>query len=70
MSFDTKGRAIVFNMGTITLCNVSIAQGNLCWGDVGYAGGDWNSIISKEDATNNPDSEMYPCLARQVEVFD
>ena len=36
----------------------------------GCAGGDFNCITSKMDATNNPDSKMSPSLSRLVRTFD
>ena len=35
----------------------------------GYVGGDFNSIIQKEDATHNPESKLSPSLKRLVSVF-
>ena len=35
----------------------------------GCVGGDFNSIILKEDATNNPESKNSPCLSRLVKAF-
>ena len=36
----------------------------------GCAGGDWNSIISKSDASNAPESKMSPELKRLVSLMD
>ena len=35
----------------------------------GCTGGDFNSIINKVDATNNPESKMSPSLSRLVRAF-
>ena len=35
----------------------------------GMIGGDWNSIISKEDCTRHPEAKMSPCLKRVVKTF-
>ena len=36
----------------------------------GVVGGDWNSIIAKEDCTKHPDAKMSPCLRRLVQTFN
>ena len=36
---------------------------------MGCIGGDLNCIINKQDATNNPETKMSPCLSRLVKVF-
>ena len=36
----------------------------------GCAGGDFNCIINKLDATNNPEQKLSPCLNRLTKVFD
>jgi exonuclease III len=36
----------------------------------GCAGGDFNCITKRIDATNNPDQKMSPCLGRLINVFD
>ena len=36
----------------------------------GCIGGDFNCIISKEDATNNPETKHSPCLSRLVKAFN
>ena len=36
----------------------------------GCAGGDFNCIINKQDASNNPEQKMSPCLKRLVAAFD
>ena len=35
----------------------------------GVIGGDWNSIIAKEDCTRYPEAKMSPCLKRVVSAF-
>ena len=35
----------------------------------GVVGGDWNSIIAKEDCTRFPEAKMSPCLKRLVKAF-
>ena len=36
----------------------------------GCAGGDWNCILDKNDATNSPSSKMSPSLKRLVSTFN
>ena len=35
----------------------------------GVVGGDWNSIIAKDDCTRHPEAKMSPCLKRVVTTF-
>ena len=41
--------------------------------EFGIVGGDWNSIISKDDCTRNPEVKISPCFshfARMLELSD
>ena len=58
---DAISRASRKNDCGETLPNLLINRG-----DIGCAGGDWNSIINREDANNLPDSKMSPALTKLV----
>ena len=90
IKLDTAGRAIVFDIGDITLGNFYGHSGtdgrsrnnrNNFFSEVipqlltnkkqmGCIGGDWNCIIEKIDATNNPETKISNVLKRVIKTFN
>ena len=38
--------------------------------EFGIIGGDWNSIIAKNDCNTNPEVKMSPCFSRLVRILE
>ncbi len=62
---DGASKAARENYCSETLPNLLVNRSQ-----VGCAGGDWNCIVDKKDATNYPQAKMSPSLTRLVKSFN
>ena len=62
---DSASRASRENYCSSVLPNLLVNRST-----TGVAGGDWNSIICKQDATNHPESKLSPGLKRLAKLYE